>query len=129
MICELLINGTQPLAVPSCTHTVYETLYKEEPDELPSVNFVRECRVFVEVMGETLTAMKLANVPQWSQLWTNATTRRQVPFTALIIGVHAESGDIDPVVISSCIFMEVETSKMQVDGIVKKVTRLHDLFP
>jgi hypothetical protein len=82
MICELLINGTQPLAVPSCIHTVYETLYMEEPDELPSVNFVRECRVFVEVMGETLTAIKLANAPEWSQLWTDVTTRRQIPFTA-----------------------------------------------
>ncbi len=74
-------------------------------------------------------AIKLANVPQWLQLWTNATTRRQIPFTALIIGVLAESGDIDPVVILSCIFMEDKTSKMQVDGIVKKVTCLHDLFP
>jgi len=107
---------------------VYETLYKEEPDELPSVNFVRECRVFVEVMGETLTAIKLANAPEWLQLWTNATTRRQIPFTALIIGVLAESGDIDPVVISSCIFVEDETSEMQVDDIVKKITQSHDLF-
>ena len=107
---------------------MYETLYKEEPDELPSINFVRECRVFVEVMGETLTAIKLANVPEWSQLWTDVTTSCQIPFTALIIGVLAESGDIDPVVISSCIFMEDETSEMQVDGIVKKVTQSHDLF-
>jgi hypothetical protein len=129
MICELLLNGTQPLAVPSCIHTVYKTLYKEEPDELPSFNFVRECLVFVEVMGETLMAIKLANAPQWLQLWTNATTRCQIPFTALIIGVLAESGDIDPVVILSRIFIKDETSEMQVDGIVKKVTRLHDLFP
>ena len=107
---------------------MYETLYKEEPDELPSINFVRECRVFAEVMGETLMAIKLANVPKWLQLWTDATTRHQIPFTALIIGVLAESGDIDPVVISSCIFMEDETSEMQVDGIVKKVTQLHYLF-
>jgi hypothetical protein len=104
MICELLINGTRPSAVPSCIHTVYETLYKEEPDELPSVNFVKECCVLVEVMGETLTAIKLATVPQLSQLWTNSMTRRQIPFTALIIGVLAESGDIDPVVISYLVF-------------------------
>jgi hypothetical protein len=51
-------------------------------------------------------------------------TRRQIPFTALNIGVLAESGDIDPVVISSCIFMEDKTSEMQVDGIVKKVNTL-----
>jgi hypothetical protein len=99
---------------------VYKTLYKEEPDELPSVNFVGQCHVFVEVMGETLMAIKLANTPQWSQLWTNATTRRQIPFTALIIGILAESGDIDPCVVLSCIFVEDETSKTQVDGIVKR---------
>jgi hypothetical protein len=86
MICELLINGTLTLTVPSCIHTVYKTLYKEEPDELPSGNFLRECHVLVEVVGETLTAIKLANAPQWSQLWTNSTTRCRVPFTALIIG-------------------------------------------
>ena len=99
MICELLINGTRPSAVPSSIHTVYETLYLEAPDELPSINFVRECRVLVEVMGETITAIKLANASQWSQLWTDS------PFTALIIGVLAESGDVDPVVVSSCIFI------------------------
>ena len=129
MICELLINGTRPSAVPSCIHTVYETLYLEAPDELPSINFVRECRVLVEVMGETITAIKLANASQWSQLWTDSTTRRQIPFTALIIGVLAESGDVDPVVVSSCIFMEDETSEMQADGIVKKVNTRLQYFP
>ena len=129
MICELLINGTRPSAVPSSIHTVYETLYLEAPDELPSINFVRECRVLVEVMGETITAIKLANASQWSQLWTDSTTRRQIPFTALIIGVLAESGDVDPVVVSSCIFMEDETSKMQADGIVKKVNTRLQYFP
>jgi hypothetical protein len=124
MICELLISGVRPSAVPSAIHTVYETLYKESPEELPSVSFVRTCRVLVEVMGETLTAIKLANAPEWSQLWTDSTTRRQIPFTALIIGILAESGNIDPVVVSSCIFMEDETSETQVDGIVKKVNEI-----
>ena len=81
MICELLISGVRPSAVPSAIHTVYETLYNESPEELPSVSFVRTCCVLVEVMGETLTAIKLANVPEWSQLWTDSTTRRQIPFT------------------------------------------------
>jgi hypothetical protein len=124
MICELLIHGTCPSAVPSCIHTGYKTLYQEAPDKLPSVNFVGECHVIVEVMGETMTAIKLANVPQWLQLWTDSTTRRQILFTTLIIGVLAESGDIDPCVVSSCIFMEDETSKTQVDGIVKKMNVL-----
>jgi hypothetical protein len=124
MICKLLVNGTRPSAVPNCIHTVYKTLYQEDPDELPSVNFVRECRVLIEIMGETMTAIKLANATQWSQLWTDSTTRCQIPFTTLIVGVLAESGEIDPVVVSSCIFMEDETSETQADGIVKKVIAL-----
>ncbi len=71
-----------------------------------------------------MTAIKQANAPQWLQLWTDSTTWRQIPFTALIIGVLAESGDIDPFVVSSSIFMEDETSETQVDGIVKKVNVL-----
>jgi len=100
---------------------VYETLYLEAPDELPSINFVRECRVLVEVMGETITAIKLANASQWSQLWTDSTTRRQIPFTALIIGVldfrdasgwHSKKGEHAPAVFStnhllSCVYLSV----------------------
>jgi hypothetical protein len=43
LICELLVNGTSPAAIPSNIQTMYETLYGEKPDELPSVNFVRGC--------------------------------------------------------------------------------------
>jgi hypothetical protein len=39
---------------------MYQTLYSEPPDELPSVNYVQECRVLVEIIGETIAAMKLA---------------------------------------------------------------------
>ena len=123
MICELLINGTAPTAVPSTIQSIYETLYDESPEELPSVNFVRECRVVVEIIGETMVAIKLGRAEIWDQLWTDSTTRRQIPFTALIIGILADSGNIDPVVVSSCIFMEDEKSETQVDGIVNKVKR------
>jgi len=85
--------------------------------------FVRECRVFVEIIGETMVAIKLGHAEIWDQLWTDSTTRRQIPFTALIIGILADSGNIDPIVVSACIFMEDERSEMQVDGIVNKVNQ------
>lgn len=122
LICELLVNGTPPSAIPSNIETMYETLYNEKPEERPSVNFVRECRVVVEVIGETITAIRLANAEKWDQLWTDATTRRQIPFTALIIGMlDGEDNKIDPVVVSSCIFLEDERSETQAEGIVAKV--------
>ena len=83
---------------------MYEMLYGEKPKEVPSVRFVRNCRVVVEVIGETVVALKLASAESWKQLWTDATTRRQIPFTALVIGILAEDETIDPVVVSSCIY-------------------------
>ena len=50
MICELLVNGTAPTAIPSNIQTFYKTLYQDKPQELPSVSFVRSFRVVVEVM-------------------------------------------------------------------------------
>ena len=69
LICELLVTGTPPSAIPQIIQTFCETLLREKPKELPSVNFVRECRVIMEVIGETIVAIKLAHAPKWDQLW------------------------------------------------------------
>ena len=73
--------------------------------DLVWVNYVRQCRAVVEVMGETIAALKLANVENWKQLFFDGTTRWQKSFTALIIGLLSEGEDedqlIDPVVVSS----------------------------
>ena len=100
---------------------MYQMLTGDTPDDLPCVSFVRSCRVVVEVIGETIAAMKLADAPTWNQLWTDGTTRRQIPFTALVIGLMGEDEDIDPIVVSSCIFMEDECSETQADGIINRV--------
>ena len=122
VICELLVNGTSPSAVPTAMQTMYQMLTGDTPNELPTINFVRSCRVVVEVIGETIAAMKLADAPSWNQLWTDGTTRRQIPFTALVIGLMGEDDDIDPVVVSSCIFMEDERSDTQADGIINRTS-------
>lgn len=122
LICELLVNGTSPSAIPANIQTMYETLTGETPADVPSINFVRQCRVVVEVIGETITALKLAAAEDWKALWTDATTRRQIPFTALVIGLLGDEDTIDPVVVSSCIFMDDERSETQAEGIVSKVS-------
>jgi hypothetical protein len=110
MVCKLLISGTAPTTVPTNIQTIYETLYNEQPEELPLVNFGRGCRVVVKVMCETMVAIKIASSPEWGQLWTDPTTRHQIPFTALIVGLLGKDGNLDPVVKPSCIFMEDERS-------------------
>jgi hypothetical protein len=126
LICELLVNGTAPSSIPSNIETMYETLYGAKPKEVPSINFVRGCRVVVEIIGETIAAIKLAAAETWKQLWTDATTRRQISFTALVIGLlgDEENDAIDPVIVSSCIFMADERAETQADGIEHKIALL-----
>ena len=84
----------------------------------------------VEVIGKTITAIKLAQAELWEQLWTDATTYNQVLFTALIIGLMDNETMVDPIVVSLCIFMEDKRSETQANGIVAKVSilLLPDIF-
>jgi hypothetical protein len=73
--CELLVQGTPPSAILSNIGILFERLNGEEPQELPSINFVLQCCVFVEIIGETITAMKLAACEEWGQIFFDSTTR------------------------------------------------------
>ena len=121
LISELLAHGTAPSTIPANIETMYHTLYGVKPKEVPSVNFVRQCQVVVQVLGETITAVKLASAEKWDQLWADATSRRQTSFQALIIGIMGEDDNIDPVVVSSCIFAEDEKSDTQAESVIAKV--------
>ena len=67
-------------------------------------------------------AMKLAVCTNWTEIFFDATTRRQVPFSAVVISLMGDTPEsIDPVIVSSCVVLEDETSETQVDGIVCKV--------
>ena len=121
LICELLVNGTPPSAIPGNIKTMYETLYGEETNDSPSLNFCRHCRLIVQVIGETMAALKLANAKEWKQIFTDATSRRQTSFLALLVGIMDDNGNIDAIVISSCIFMEDEKSETEATCVLDKV--------
>ena len=91
--------------------------------KLPSVRFVRMCRTVVQVLGETMVAIRLGRANFWQQLFTDGTSRRQTSFQNIVIGLKSESEDkvLDPIVVSSCIFLEDETSEKQVEAILDKV--------
>ena len=102
--CELLVNGSPPSAIPSSIGTLFASLYGEEPKNNPSLNYVRQCRVLVQTIGETITAMKLAACSNWAEIFFDATTRRQVLFSAIVISLMGDGPDsIDPVIVSSCV--------------------------
>lgn len=121
-ICEMLVNGTPPSAVSGNMLALHRAICGSPPEDLPCVNYVRHCRVVTEVIVEAMAAIKLANAPIWDELHTDSTSRRQIPFTALIIGLLGDNNVMESVVISACIFMEDETSETHAEGLVKKVS-------
>ena len=67
-ICELLVIGTPPVSIPSIISSSYQTYYDKEPKDVPQISFVRQCRVIMQVIGETIAAIKLASAEKWDQL-------------------------------------------------------------
>ena len=122
LICELLVDGAPPSSIPRIIYTTSSTMTNEEPKDLPSVNFVRGCRIIAQIIGETIAAIKLARSESWEQLFTDGTSRRQVSFQNMIIGLLSNQNDtLHPLYVSSCIFNEDETSEKQVEGMIEKV--------
>ncbi len=78
--------------------------------------------MIVQVIGETIAAIKLASAEKWDQLWNDATTRRQCTFQSLIIGLMDSEKKLDPVTVSSCIFLEDESAETTVESILAKVS-------
>jgi hypothetical protein len=67
--CELLVNGSPPSAIPSSIGTLFAMLYGKEPTSIPSLNYVRQCRVLVQSVSETITAMKLSACTNWAEIF------------------------------------------------------------
>ena len=58
---------------------------------------------------------------KWNQLFTDVTSRRQVSFQALLVGVMDDGGLIDPVVVSSCFFHGGRESETEAQCVIDKV--------
>ena len=128
LVCELLILGVAPRAIPGTIVAHYELITGTPPKCAPSIKFIRECRDVLRVVIETLTAIELGNNPDWKQVFTNGTSRRQKPFTALLIGIAKDGGRIDPIIISSCIMASDETAETTFEACCEKVSPLRSIF-
>eukprot|EP00957_Ditylum_brightwellii_P062050 4708719-Ditylum_brightwellii.AAC.1 len=84
-------------------------------EEVPSINFVCQCRVILQNIAETLAAYELSKAVPYSQAFFDEITWRQIPFTSFSIGYEDNIVNLSP-----CIFCEDGTSKMQVEGIIDK---------
>ena len=95
--------------------------YGAEVHDKVSVSYVCQCRVVVQNLNKLLAAYRLGNAPRWIELFTDGTTRQQIAFQNLVIGL--QNGDkFDQVIALSCIFLENETSDKQVEAVKEKVS-------
>ena len=121
LICDMLVNGTPPQAIRKNIQTSSAAFTGKEAESVPSVNFIRRCRVIVQIMNETLAALRLGKATSWHQLFTDGTSRRQISFQNLVIALM-EDGNLDPVIVSSCMVVKDETSDNQVKSILDTVS-------
>ena len=126
--CDLLVIGTPPSSMPSNILIMYETLYDIDLDTVgekkvvfPSINFRRQCRIVVQVIKETMVALKSAKAVKWNHIFTDATSRRQISFQDLLVGIMDDDGMINPLVVSSCIFIEDETLETEARCVIDTV--------
>ena len=107
---------------------MYETLFVFPPKEVPCVNYIRQCRTIIQVIGEKITAAKLARAKNWLKLSTDGTSRTHIPFQCLIISLVGDDMEIGPVIILSCIFLDDESAQSTVDSIFNKVCFYCSIF-
>ena len=72
------VNGTHPSAVPANIQTSFAAFTGVEADKLPLVNFVRECRIVLQNLNKTISALRLGSADTWHQVFTDGTARRQI---------------------------------------------------
>jgi len=126
LICELLTVGNPPSAIPGTLQITHDTFRGCELKELPQVDFVRKCRSVLENMNLMLAAKRLGEAESWHQLFTDGTSRQQIAFQNLVIGLLDSNDKFDSVIASSCIILENESAVKQVEGIKSKVrAKLH----
>ena len=89
LILEQLVNGTPPTAV---ADNIQMHVKKFSPTTkikaLPSIWTIRRARTVLLVIVQTLAAYRLGKADKWVQLFTDATSRRQVTFQNLIISIE-----------------------------------------
>ena len=123
LVLEMLVNGTPPSAIPlNIKSQAALTTPGVIIEDLPGLGYVRNCRTILRVIGETLTAYRLGKQAEWQQLFTDGTSRRQIALQNLIISI-LEDDILRPLVLSSAMILEGETSEQQCDAVVKMIKR------
>ena len=129
MILEILSQRTPPSCIAANILTIAELLNPncEIVHELPSVSFIRDCQSVNLHLTKTLSAYTLAKLKEYSELFTDGTSRRQTSIQNLIIG-FLEDGGFKTVTLSTSIIAEDDTAVSHNKSIVRTFTEGRELL-
>lgn len=127
LVMEFLVNRTLPTAIPANIVTMF-AFFGITLDDLPCVNFCRECRPAVQVFAETLTAFWIGRATSWLQAFFDATGRWQQEILNFIVGIHNENNKMESHFLSASIIPEDGTAEKQIDAITERVSSHVMLF-
>ena len=122
LICEVLVIGISPKAIQESMATLYEILNDgKTTDDLPSIDFIRRQRTVVQVIGETVSAIRLGRAAKWDQGFVDATSRGQSEFQCYLVGLLGEDFKMETITVSSCIMLTDATSERTSDSVFEQV--------
>ena len=75
-----------------------------EVNELPLLDYERKCCIFFQNLNDMLAPWRLQKAENLQQIFTDGTTRRQIVFHNLVIGLMTDGG-FESVIASSFIFL------------------------
>lgn len=119
MVLELLSHRTPPSCISANILTVASIINPQQTTvkELPSVNFIRECRSVLSHLTKTLAAYQLAKHPILSEIFNDGTNRRQTSIQNCILGYMSDNG-FKTLTLSTSILPENESSAMIAQSIL-----------
>ena len=122
LILEQQVNNTPPASINSNILSVLKVFSpKTQVRDLPHVNTIRKGRTVLGVVCHTLAAYRLAQSKHWKQLHTDGTSRRQSAITNLVINIQDEEGESVPILLTTNIIPEDESSETARDSIIQAV--------
>ena len=94
LICEIFVNGTPTYVITDNTQKMSAALTGSEVNQLLSFYYVRNFHVVVQILNNILDACKLGKADNFQQIFTEFTTRKQITFQNLVIGLMTD-GDFE----------------------------------
>ena len=123
LIMEHLVLNTPPAAVATNILSVIKAIAPHmDVTNLPSISTIRKGRTVLDTVCHTLAAYQLAKAEHWKQLHTDGTGRRQVALQNLVISLQTEEGGLLPVLLTTNIIPENETSEVVCEAILDAIS-------